>query len=119
MTILVIALLALIRAVGGVVLVWLRRRAVVPREVEWPDILAAAQQGGYQLILTAELAAAYLKNPKNFLLVDTRESGEYRAGHLQGAVNFPLKPSRWGRRRARKPLAALLGPDKHRAVVFY
>ncbi|MBI4644186.1 MAG: rhodanese-like domain-containing protein [Deltaproteobacteria bacterium] len=119
MTTLVFALLAFILAVAVALLVWLRRRAVAPRKMDWQDIVTAARQGGYELILTTELAAAYLKNPRNFLLVDTREPGEYQAGHLQGAVNFPLKPTRWARRRARKPLAALLGPDLRRAVVFY
>jgi 3-mercaptopyruvate sulfurtransferase SseA len=119
MTHLVIFLSVLILAVAVALLVWRRRRAAVPREVDWPDIAAAAQQGGYELILTAELAAACLQNPENFLLVDTRETGEYRGGHIQGAVHFPLKPTCWGRRRARKPLAALLGADLHRAVVFY
>jgi hypothetical protein len=118
-TLVIIAALVLILALAVVVLVLLRRRAAAPREVDWPDIVAAAREGGYELMLTGEIAAAYLQNRDKFLLVDTREAEEYRAGHIQGAVNFPLKPTRWARLQAGKVLAALLGPDKHRAVVFY
>ena len=41
------------------------------------------------------------------------------SGYIQGALHFPIEPTRWGRWQAAKPLAALLGPDKNRAVVFY
>ena len=119
MTALIIAFLALIPAIAVAVIIWRRRRAGPPREVAWPEILAAARQGGYELILTDELAAVYLRNPAAFLLVDTREPQEYQTGHIRGAVNFPLKPTRWARLRAGKTLAALLGPDPRRAVVFY
>lgn len=119
MPLLIIALFTLVLAVGVFVLVWWRRRSARPRKADWQDLVAAARQGGYDLILTQELAAACLQNPESFLLVDTRDPGEYRAGHIRGALNFPLKPTRWARRRALKPLAALLGPDKHRGVVFY
>jgi len=51
--------------------------------------------------------------------VDTRQDWEYRSGHLEGAVNFPMEPTWWGRLRARRPLKKLLGPDQDRAIVFY
>jgi rhodanese-related sulfurtransferase len=53
------------------------------------------------------------------LIVDTRQDWEYRSGHIKGAVDFPLEPGWWARWRAQKRLAALLGPDKDRLVVFY
>ncbi len=119
MTFLVITSVILIIAVAVGVLVWLRRRRAAPREFDWPEIAAAARQGGYELILTTELAAGYLRDPAAFLLVDTREPQEFQAGHIRGAVNFPLKPTRWARLRAGKALAALLGPDPRLSVVFY
>ncbi|MBU4233723.1 MAG: rhodanese-like domain-containing protein [Proteobacteria bacterium] len=51
--------------------------------------------------------------------MDTRPEVEYRAGHIKGAVSLPLTPTWWGRWRSRRLLAALLGPDKERLVVFY
>ena len=119
MTTLVIAALAFILAAAVIVPAWLRRRAAPLRGVDGQDLLASARQGGYELMLTSELAAACRQNPESFLLVDTREVEEYRTGHIRGAVNFPLKPTRWARWLAGKALAELLGPDKHRGVVFY
>ena len=98
---------------------WWHRRAPASREVDWPEVMAEAETGGYGLISTEEMADRYRKDPQSLLLVDTRPAGEYRAGHIQGAVNFPLTPTRWGRWRSRRLLAALLGPDKERLVVFY
>ena len=57
--------------------------------------------------------------PAKVLLVDTRQDWEYRSGHIQGAVNFPLEPTAWSRWRSQGRLAALLGPDQDRLVVFY
>lgn len=90
-----------------------------PKEATWADVQAEAQRGGYRLISTAELAELYLKEPPNLLLVDTRQDWEYRSGHIKGAVNSPIEPTRWGRWRAQGPLAALLGPDRERLMVFY
>lgn len=98
---------------------WWRRRAPAPREVGWKEVMAEAETGGYGLISTEEMADRYLKDSQSLLLVDTRPEGEYRAGHIEGAVNFPLTPTWWGRWRSRRLLTALLGPDKERLVVFY
>ena len=114
-----VVLLALTTAVLLGAVWWWRRRALAPREVEWEDVLAEAAKGGYRLITTEEMADRYLKDPQSLLLVDTRPEGEYRAGHIGGAVNFPLTPTRWGRWRSRRLLTILLGPDKERLVVFY
>ena len=83
------------------------------------EVQAEAARGGYRLINTEELAKLYQQPPANFLLVDTRQDWEYRSGHIKGAVNFPIEPTWWGRLRAQGRLAALLGPDKDRLVVFY
>ena len=98
---------------------WWRRRASAPREVDWPEVMAEAETGGYGLISTEEMANRYRRDPQSLLLVDTRSEGEYRAGHIQGAVNLPLAPTWWGRWRSRRLLAAILEPDKERLMVFY
>lgn len=114
-----VALLVLIIAVMLGVVWWLRRRTPTPREVGWNEVVAEAATGGYGLISTDEMAARYRRDPQSLLLVDTRSEGEYRAGHIEGAVNLPLAPTWWGRWRSRRLLTALLGPDKERLVVFY
>jgi len=114
-----LVLLALTAAVLlGAVWRW-RRRAPVPREVGWDEVIAEAERGRYRLISTEEMANRYRRDPQSLLLVDTRPEGEYQAGHIRGAVNLSLTPTWWGRWWSRKLLAALLGPDKERLVVFY
>ena len=119
MIVLYVALLILAAAVLLGAVWWWRCRAPAPREVDWPEVMAEAETGGYGLISTDEMADRYRRDSQSLLLVDTRPEGEYRAGHIRGAVNFPLTPTWWGRWRSRKLLAALLGPDKERLVVFY
>jgi 3-mercaptopyruvate sulfurtransferase SseA len=119
MTLLYVALLVLATVVLLGVVWWWRRRAAVPREVGWDEVMVEAKTGGYRLISTEEMANRYRRDPQGLLLVDTRPEGEYRAGHIRGAVNLPLMPAWWGRWRSRKLLAALLGPDRGRFVVFY
>ena len=87
-----VVLLALTTAVLLGAVWWWRRRAPAPREVDWPEVMAEAETGGYGLISTEEMADRYQRDPQSLLLVDTRPEGEYRAGHIEGAVNFPLTP---------------------------
>lgn len=98
---------------------WWRRRSPAPREVGWQEVMSEAETGEYKLISTEEMANRYQKDPQSLLLVDTRPEREYRGGHIQGAVNFPLTPTRWGRWRSGRLLTTLLGPDEERWVVFY
>jgi rhodanese-related sulfurtransferase len=51
--------------------------------------------------------------------VDTRQEWEYRTGHIKGAVNFSMEPTRWSRWRSAAALKAFLGPDRERTIVFY
>ena len=37
-----------------------------------------------------ESAKTILKNDKNSMLVDVRSPQEYKEGHLEGSINFPL-----------------------------
>ena len=98
---------------------WQVNRPIIPQEATREDVLAEAKTGGYRLITTDELAERYRQDSQKLFLVDTRQDWEYRSGHIQGAINFPMEPTWWSRWRSQGRLAALLGPDKDRLVVFY
>ena len=108
------AILAMAVTVAGV---WLAHRAVEPRQPTWGDVQEEARAGGYRLITSAGLAD--LRRAGGALLVDTRQEWEFRTGHIQGARNFPMEPTRLERWRKAGALAAFLGPDKDRDIVFY
>jgi hypothetical protein len=110
-------------AFGAVLLtigaLWFTNRAVTPRQATWDDVLVEGRAGGYGIITTDELSGRYLNDAGSLLLVDTRQEWEYRTGHLQGAVNFPMEPTWWSRWRKASALEAFLGPDKNRTLIFY
>jgi len=110
------ALVAVLVTVGAL---WLTNRAVTPKLATWEDVLIEGKNGGYQIITTDDLANRYTKDPGSLCLIDTRQEWEYRTGHLQGAVNFPMEPTAWARWRKASDLEKFLGPDKNRALVFY
>ena len=114
------ALLTLVAVALTLAGVWyVHRPLAVPPTPTYEEIQAEALRGGYRLLSTQELAARCRQDPQNLLLVDTRQEWEYRTGLLQGAVNFPIEPTWWGRLTARGRLAALLGADKNRFIAFY
>ena len=98
---------------------WLTNRSVTPKEATWKDVLTEAREGGYRLITIDELWKRYQKDPKDLLLVDTRQEWEYRTGHIKGSLNFPVEPTWLSRWRKKDPLYEFLGPDKNHFVVFY
>ncbi|MGA9755062.1 MAG: rhodanese-like domain-containing protein [Desulfobaccales bacterium] len=112
-------LLALVAIALTLGVLWHVNRPIIPQEASGEDVLAEARSGGYRLINTAELAERYRQDSQKLFLVDTRQDWEYRSGHIQGAINFPMEPTWWSRWRSQGGLAALLGPDKDRLVVFY
>jgi hypothetical protein len=97
---------------------WFANRSIAPKEATWEDVVAEAATGGYRLISTEEVWQKYQKDPESLLLVDTRQPWEYRSGHIKGALNYPMEPTWWARWRARGPLAAFLGSDENRFLVF-
>ena len=99
--------------------VWYMQRPAASGPATWEDVLAEAEQGGYQIISTQDLAARYLAEPAGMLLVDTRQEWEYRTGHIEGALNFPMEPTWWARLTRGSELEELLGPDRDRPLVFY
>ena len=112
-------LLAFIAVLLTISALWFTNRAVAPRQATWDDVLAEGKNGNYKIITTDELASRYLNDAGSLLLVDTRQEWEFRTGHLQGAVNFPMEPTAWARWRKAPELAKFLGPDKNRTIVFY
>ena len=112
-------LLALAAAALTLAVLWHLNRPINTPEATMTEVQAEAAQGGYRLITITELAKLYQQSPANLLLVDTRQDWEYRTGHIQGAVNFPVEPTAWWRWRSQGPLAKFLGPDRDRLIVFY
>jgi len=112
----ILAFLAVVLTIGGL---WCVHRPVIEREPTQEEVQAQASNGGYRLINTAELATLIRQEGQKVLLVDTRQPWEYRTGHIEGAVNFSMEPTRWARWRSRGPLAEFLGPDRDRPIVFY
>lgn len=100
-------------------ILWFTHRTLPPRQATWEDVLTEAHQGGYRIIQTDELWQQYNRDPEAILLVDTRQEWEYRTGHIQGAVNFPMEPTWLSRWQKRGDLKRLLGSDKNRLIVFY
>ena len=112
----ILAFLAVAVTAGAL---WLTNGAVAPRESTWADAVAEADQGGYRLITTEALWKRYDAKQDRLLLVDTRQEWEYRTGHIEGAVNFPMEPTWLARWQKKSALERLLGDDKDRAIVFY
>ena len=112
----ILALMAVIITVG---FLWYTNQSVLPKEASWDDVLAEAESGGYRLISTDELWERYQSKPDTLLLVDTRQEWEYRSGHIKGAINFPMESTWLSRWRKKGAIGKLLGPDKHRFIVFY
>jgi 3-mercaptopyruvate sulfurtransferase SseA len=113
------AVLALVAMALTWAALWYHQRPVISKESTWADVEAEARNGGYRLLKTDELAELYRQGPEKLLLVDTRQEWEYLTGHIPGARNFPMEPTRWARWRSRGALLKFLGPDQHRTIVFY
>jgi hypothetical protein len=98
---------------------WHSNRVVTPKAATLQNVLAEARQGGYRIIDTDALWDRYQKDPETVFLVDTRQEWEYRTGHINGALNFPIEPTWLSRWRNKGALEKFLGPDKNRFIVFY
>ena len=98
---------------------WFTQRAAPARQVTWEDVAVEARRGGYRIMGTEELWQLYQQDPQAMLLVDTRQEWEYRTGHIQGAVSFPMEPTWLSRWQKRGELKKLLGSDRNRLLVFY
>lgn len=114
-----ITLLAVLAIGATVGALWLTNGAVAPKEATWNDVVAEANSGGYRLISTDDLWNRYSQNRDSLLLVDTRQEWEYRTGHIQAAINFPMEPTWLARWQKKAELSKLLGADKDRTIIFY
>ena len=114
-----ITLLALSAVAVTLVALWLTNGAVTPKVVTWEDVAAEAESGGYRLISTDDLSKRYSERRASLLLVDTRQEWEYRTGHIEGAVNFPMEPTWFARWHKKGDLGRFLSEDKDRTIVFY
>ena len=112
-------LLALMAVTITLGVLWFTNRTVTPKEATWEHVRAEAGRGGYQLISTEELWEHYRRDPNSLSLIDTRQEWEYRTGHIQGALNFPIEPTWLSRWRNKGALETFLGSDKNRFIVFY
>ena len=111
--------IALAAVLITILFVWYGQRPLTPQQATWVDAIAEAEAGGYRIITTEALAEKYGKGPSAPMLIDTRQEWEYRAGHIAGALLFPMEPTWWARWRKAGALREFLGPDKDRTVVFY
>ena len=102
-----------------VLTVWYLERPVVSSQASWDDVVAEAKQGGYKIIFTEDLAKRFIENPSDVLLIDTRQEWEYRTGHIDGALNFPMESTWWSHWSKSDELEEVLGPDKDHPLVFY
>ena len=83
------------------------------------EVQKEAERGGYTLIGTDDLWGKISRESTAVLLVDTRQEWEYAAGHIEGAVNFPMEPTWLARLTRRGELEQFLGPDREKQIVFY
>lgn len=96
------------------------RLNINPKETTWDEVLIDARKGGYKVVTTEQLRELYIDNKlEKPLLIDTRQDWEYRAGHIKGAINFPMEPTWWARWWKAGELKTLLGPDKDWPIIFY
>jgi len=82
-------------------------------------VRAEAVRGGYRLIDLEQLRGRLEREPGRLLLVDTRQDWEHRTGHIPDSINFSFEPTWWSRLKNRRALAAALGGDTSRPIVFY
>lgn len=112
-------ILPLAAIVATIALVWHGQQPATIKHTTWDDVLEEAKAGGYSIITTENVAELVDKEASSLLLVDTRQEWEYRTGHIEGAVNFSMEPTRWSRFTNAGKLEKFLGPDKNRTLVFY
>lgn len=111
--------MALIVIFLSITALWFTNRTITPEEATWKDVTDEASDGNYSLITTDELWKLFSTQGDSPLIIDTRQEWEYRTGHIEGALNFPMEPTWLSRWQKRSALEQFLGPDKNKTVIFY
>jgi predicted sulfurtransferase len=111
--------ITLIVILFSITALWFTNRTVTPKEATWKDVIDEAASGNYSLITTDELWKLFSTPGESPLIIDTRQEWEYRSGHIEGALNFPMEPTWLSRWQKRSALAQFLGPDKNKSIIFY
>jgi predicted sulfurtransferase len=83
------------------------------------DVQKESERGGYRLVTSDEMWNMLNREPAATLVVDTRQDWEYAAGHIQGAVNFPMEPTWLANLARRGELEQFLGQDRGKRIIFY
>lgn len=99
--------------------VWKAHRPAPAAQSDMEQVRQEAERGAYRLIDIEALGQLYHTDRKKLLLVDTRQEWEYRAGHIEGSVNFPMEPTSWARWKKKGDLETFLGPDRNQTIIFY
>jgi thiosulfate/3-mercaptopyruvate sulfurtransferase len=98
----------------------------VEKETEAVKLVREVQQGGYDVVTTAELKQ-WIDSGKDMVIVDTMPyDASYKKNHVPGAVQFlfpiPEMPQ-WNTRetdgKSQEDFIKLLGGDKDKPVVIY
>lgn len=114
-----ILLLALIVTLcTGAGLWWLVYQGTSPQDASWDQAIKEAKQGKYELVHTDEIRQLLEEAPQKTTVIDLRGKRDYGRGHIPGAINVPMGSSAWSNTPDKGQLAALLGPDKSRYVIF-
>jgi rhodanese-related sulfurtransferase len=98
----------------------------VDKEAAAVKLAREIQQGGYDVVTTAELKN-WIDNGKQMVIVDTMPyKDSYKKQHVPGAVQFlfPIpEMSAWDTKetdgKTKEDFAELLGPDKDKLIVIY
>ena len=111
-----IALAAVAIAIG---ISWFINRPTLTATPTMAQVETEARIGGYRLIDARALLRLHETQRADTLLIDTRQEWEFRRGHIDGSLHFPMAPTRWSMWRKKKSLQALLGSDRNKTIVFY